>query len=157
MEGAEDGGREVGPGDRDQAAKFYGDAFGFVREADGTKMKIADSTDRFELGFERKPPTIDRYHVKDHICLSVPDVPAVTSMLSAKPAANTFREIENHQLGNGKHVAELYDLDGNRVELMEPPKTEKSTATKGLGPDITRESEASAANGAAPAQRARSK
>ena len=120
-------------------------------------MKIADSTDRFELGFERKPPTIDRYHVKDHICLSVPDVPAVTSMLSAKPAANTFREIENHQLGNGKHVAELYDLDGNRVELMEPPKTEKSTATKGLGPDITRESEASAANGAAPAQRARSK
>src|SRR5256885_1725669 len=115
-------------GDRDQAAKFYGDAFGFVREADGTKMKIADSTDRFELGFERKPPTIDRYHVKDHICLSVPDVPAVTSMLSAKPAANTFREIENHQLGNGKHVAELYDLDGNRVELMEPPKTEKSTA-----------------------------
>jgi len=118
-------------GDRDEAAKFYGDAFGFVREGDGTKMKIADSPDRFELGFERKSATIDRYHVKDHICLSVPDVPAVTSMLSAKPAAKGFREIENHQLGNGKHVAELYDLDGNRVELMEPPKTGESAATEG--------------------------
>jgi lactoylglutathione lyase len=107
--------------DRDEAAKFYGDSFGFVREGDGTKMKIGDSADRFELGFERKPATIDRYHVKDHICLSIPDVPAVTAMLSAKPDAKGFRAIENHQLGNGKHVAELYDLDGNRVELMEPP------------------------------------
>jgi lactoylglutathione lyase len=116
-------------GDRDEAAKFYADAFGFVREGDGTKMKIADGPDRFELGFERKPPTIDRYHVKDHICLSVPDVPAVTSKLSAKTAAKKFREIENHQLGNGKHVAELYDLDGNRVELMEPPKTGESASS----------------------------
>ena len=118
-------------GDRDEAAKFYGDAFGFVREGDGSKMKIADSPDRFELGFERKAATIDRYHVKDHICLSVPDVPAVTSMLSAKPAAKSFREIENHQLGNGKHVAELYDLDGNRVELMEPPKAGEGAASEG--------------------------
>ncbi len=109
-------------GDRDVAAKFYGEAFGFEGTGDNTKMKIGDGPDRFELGFERKPATIDRYHVKDHICLSVPDVPKVTAMLSAEPAAKNFREIENHVLGNGKHVAELYDLDGNRVELMEPPK-----------------------------------
>jgi len=109
-------------GDRDEAAKFYGDAFGFEGTGDNTKMKIGDGTDRFELGFERKAATIDRYHVKDHICLSVPEVPKVTTALMAQPAAKTFREIETHVLGNGKHVAELYDLDGNRVELMEPPK-----------------------------------
>jgi len=109
-------------GDREVAAKFYGDAFGFAREGDNTKMRIGDGPDRFELGFERKPPTADRYHIKDHICLSVPDVPKVAAMLKAKPAAKNFREIETHVLENGKHVAELYDPDGNRVELMEPPK-----------------------------------
>ena len=115
-------------GDRDEATDFYAKAFGFAKEGDGTKMIIGSGPDRFELGFERKPPTIDRYHVKDHICLSVPDVPAVTAVLAAKPEAKNFREIENHQLGNGKHVAELYDLDGNRVELMEPPKGEAASA-----------------------------
>lgn len=115
-------------GDREEANDFYAKAFGFVKEGDGTKMTIGSGPDRFELGFERKAATIDRYHVKDHICLSVPDVPAVTAMLSAKPEAKNFREIENHQLENGKHVAELYDLDGNRVELMEPPKGESAAA-----------------------------
>jgi lactoylglutathione lyase len=109
-------------GDRDEAAKFYGDAFGFEGTGDNTKMKIGDGPGRFELGFERKAATIDRYHVKDHICLSVPEVPKVTAALMAEPVAKNFREIENHVLGNGKHVAELYDSDGNRVELMEPPK-----------------------------------
>ena len=33
-----------------------------------------------------------------------------------------YREIETHVLENGKNVAEMYDPDGNRVELMEPPK-----------------------------------
>jgi len=45
--------------------------------------------------------------------------------LKAKPAAKTYREIETHQLDNGKNVAELYDLDGNRVEMMEPPLDRK--------------------------------
>jgi lactoylglutathione lyase len=109
-------------GDRATAAKFYADTFGFVSEGDGSKQRIGDGPDRFELGFERKPPTIDRFHVKDHICLSVRDVPTVAARLRAKPAAKNFREIETHQLDNGKNVAELYDPDGNRVELMEPPK-----------------------------------
>jgi hypothetical protein len=29
---------------------------------------------------------------------------------------------DSHQLPNGKDVIEIYDLDGNRVELMEPPQ-----------------------------------
>jgi catechol 2,3-dioxygenase-like lactoylglutathione lyase family enzyme len=106
--------------DREKAAKFYGDAFGFTR--DGNKMRIGDGPDRFELGFERKPPTADRFHIKNHICLSVVDVSKVVTILRAKPAAQNFREIETHVLENGKHVAEMYDPDGNRVELMEPPK-----------------------------------
>jgi catechol 2,3-dioxygenase-like lactoylglutathione lyase family enzyme len=62
------------------------------------------------------------FHVKNHICLSVPDVPGIAAVLQAKPAASKYREIETHVPENGKHVAELYDPDGNHVELMEPPK-----------------------------------
>jgi len=109
-------------GDRAGSSKFYADMFGFVSEGDGSKQRIGAGPDRFELGFERKAPTVDRFHAKNHICLSVRDVPSVASRLRAKPAAKNFREIETHQLENGKNVAELYDPDGNRVELMEPPK-----------------------------------
>ena len=108
--------------DKQAAWDFYSKAFGFVKEGDGSKMTVPDSPDRFEIGFERKEGTIDRFHVKDHICLSSPDVPKVTAALSAKPEAKNFKEIENHSLGSGKNVAELYDLDGNRVEMMEPGK-----------------------------------
>ena len=71
----------------------------------------------------KKTPTIDRYHVKDHICLCGPDVPKVTADLQARPAMSEFPKAiaDIHQLGYGKHVIEIYDLDGNRVELMEPP------------------------------------
>jgi catechol 2,3-dioxygenase-like lactoylglutathione lyase family enzyme len=108
--------------DKQAAWDFYSNAFGFVKEGDGSKMSIPGTPDRFEIGFERKEGTIDRFHVKDHICLSIPDVPKVTAALSAKPEAKNFKEIENHSLGSGKNVAELYDLDGNRVEMMEPGK-----------------------------------
>lgn len=111
--------------DRETTWKFYGDAFGFVKEGkDGSKMTVGNGPDRFELGLERKTPTIDRFHVKDHLCLSVPDVPSVSAMLFAKPLYEKFKnpKNENHQLGSGKNVQELYDLDGNRIELMEPPQ-----------------------------------
>jgi catechol 2,3-dioxygenase-like lactoylglutathione lyase family enzyme len=113
--------------DRESAWKFYGDAFGFEKEGkDGSKMVVGGGPDRFELGVEKKTPTIDRFHVKDHICLSVPDVPKVSAMLMAKPEYEKLKspKNENHQLGSGKNVQELYDLDGNRAELMEPPKGE---------------------------------
>jgi predicted enzyme related to lactoylglutathione lyase len=110
--------------DRESAWKFYGDTFGFVKEGDGSKMAVPGSEDRFELGVERKAPTIDRYHVKNHICLSAPDVPKVTAELQSKPAMAEFPKAiaDIHQLGSGKNVIEIYDLDGNRVELMEPLK-----------------------------------
>jgi lactoylglutathione lyase len=108
--------------DRDESLQWYANAFGFVKEGDGSKMVIGSGPDRFELGVDKKNRTVDRYHVKDHLCLSVPDVPKVTAELNAKPQARDYRTIESHQLPNGKHVDELYGPDGNRIELMEPPK-----------------------------------
>lgn len=110
--------------DREASWKFYSDAFGFVKEGDGSKMAIPGSPDRFELGHEKKPPVEARFHVKDHICLSNPDVPKMTAELRAKPEIKEFPDAiaDTHQLGNGKNVVEIYDLDRNRVEVMEPAK-----------------------------------
>jgi len=115
--------------DRDETTKWYADNFGFVKEGDGSKMVIGSGPDRFEIGVDKKNRTIDRYHVKDHLCLSVPDVPKVTAELNAKPQAKDFRAIESHQLPNGKHVDELYGPFGNRIELMEPPKDSDTSNT----------------------------
>lgn len=115
---------------KEAAWAFYANAFGLEKEGNGSKMTIPGSFARFEIGFERKPATIARYHVKDHICLSVPNVPAVVAMLNAKPMAKNYRTIETHVLGNGKHVAELYDPDGNRIELMEPPQQKAAAVNR---------------------------
>ena len=106
--------------DKQAALDFYNKAFGFTTKGDGFRMSIAGSSQRFEVGFERRPATIDRFHFKDYICLSNPDISEATAALSAKPEAKNFTGIESHSLGNGKKVAELYDLDGNRVEMIEP-------------------------------------
>lgn len=110
--------------DKDVTWKFYGDAFGFIKEGDGSKMVVPGSADRFELGWERKKPEEARFHIKDHICLSVSNVPKMTSVLANKPAIKEFPDAiaDVHQLSNGKNVVELYDLNKNRVEVMEPPK-----------------------------------
>jgi lactoylglutathione lyase len=110
--------------DKDVTWKFYNEAFGFTKEGDGSKMAIPGSADRFEVGWERKDPVEARFHVKDHICLSVPDAPKMTAELKAKPQITEFPDAiaDIHQLGNGKNVVEIYDLDKNRVETMEPLK-----------------------------------
>lgn len=110
--------------DRDVAWKFYSDAFGFTKEGDGSKMAIPGSADRFEVGWEKKKPEEARFHIKDHICLSNSNVPKMTSQVAAKPQMQEFPDAiaDVHQLGNGKNVVELYDLNKNRVEVMEPPK-----------------------------------
>jgi len=110
--------------DRETSWKFYGDAFGFVKEGDGSKMVVPNGTDRFELGWERKPPVEARYHIKDHICLGNDDVPKMTAEIRARPQMAEFPKAiaDVHQLGSGKNVVEIYDLDGNRIEVMEPLK-----------------------------------
>ena len=111
--------------DREQSWKFYGDAFGFTKEGDGSKMAIPGSSDRFELGNEKREPTEARFHIKDHICLSNPDVPKMTAELRARPQIQEFPDAiaDVHQLPNGKNVVEIYDSDRNRVEVMEPLKS----------------------------------
>ena len=119
---------------RPESWKFYSEAFGFTKEGDGSKMAIPGSNDRFELGAERKKnPSEARYHVKDHICLSNTDVPKMTAMIRARPKASEFPDAiaDTHQLSNGKNVVEIYDLDHNRIEVMEPLKPGEEQTQEG--------------------------
>jgi catechol 2,3-dioxygenase-like lactoylglutathione lyase family enzyme len=111
--------------DREVSWKWYHDAFDFTKEGDGSKMAVPDSPDRFELGVEKRAPLEPRFHIKDHICLGSPDVPTMTARLRAEPAIREFPKAiaDTHQLESGKNVVEIYDLDGNRVEVMEPLKS----------------------------------
>jgi catechol 2,3-dioxygenase-like lactoylglutathione lyase family enzyme len=111
--------------DKEAAANFYATILGSENTGEN-KLLVGNGPDRFEIGFERKARTPTRYHIKNHICLSAPDVPKLVAMLKAKPDYKQFREIETHLLPNGKHVAELYDPDGNRIEIMEPPKEQRA-------------------------------
>ena len=116
--------------DKDETWKFYNEAFGFTKEGDGSKMAVAGSADRFELGSEKKAPVEARFHVKDHICLAQLDVPKMTAELRAKSQITEFPDAiaDTHQLSNGKNVVEIYDLDKNRVEVMEPLKAGEKDA-----------------------------
>jgi catechol 2,3-dioxygenase-like lactoylglutathione lyase family enzyme len=110
--------------DREATWKFYSDAFGFTKEGDGSKMAVPGSADRFEVGWEKRKPEEARFHIKDHICLSNTNVPKMTAEIAAKPQMKQFPDAiaDVHQLPNGKNVVEIYDLNKNRVEVMEPPK-----------------------------------
>ena len=91
--------------DRDETWKFYSDAFGFIKgETDGSKMEVPGSTDRFELGWEKRKPEEARFHIKDHICLSNANVPKMTSQVAAKPQMKEFPDAiaDVHQLGERK-------------------------------------------------------
>jgi hypothetical protein len=99
-------------------------------------MAIPGGNDRFELGSEKKKnPSEARYHVKDHICLSNTDVPKMTAEIRARADAGEFPDAiaDTHQLSNGKNVVEIYDLDHNRIEVMEPPKAGEGQASEGAG------------------------
>jgi catechol 2,3-dioxygenase-like lactoylglutathione lyase family enzyme len=118
--------------DREATWKFYSDAFGFTKEGDGTKMAVPGSPDRFEIGWEKRAPAEARFHIKDHICLSNTNVPKMTAEIANKPQAKEFPDAiaDVHQLGNGKNVVEIYDLNKNRVEVMEPPKTGEAASAE---------------------------
>ena len=128
--------------EREESWKFYNDAFGFIKEGDGSKMQVPGSADRFELGWEKRKPEEARFHIKDHICLSNANVPKMTSQVAAKPQMKEFPDAiaDVHQLGNGKNVVELYDLNKNRVEVMEPPKAGDVTTADATPPSTAADS-----------------
>jgi hypothetical protein len=57
----------------------------------------------------------------EHFCLEVPDVHKAVEKLESRPAFKAYgREITVSLGHNHKWLANLFDPDGTRIELMEP-------------------------------------
>lgn len=116
--------------DLDASMKFYGDILGFREIWRGSPspkvlswvhMQVPDGQDFFELMLYSRPLTSEQLGVKNHLCLVVPDIEKAVAALNARPARKDYtRPIEIRTGVNGKRQVNLFDLDGTRIELMEP-------------------------------------
>ena len=112
-----------------ETAKYYIDVLGFREfwrgSADGKTVSYSnlyapegDEYVEFILG--APPTTLDRKGTVYHIALEVPDMDAAIAKLNANPARKDYKRTIEVKVGrNHKRQCNLYDPDGNRVELME--------------------------------------
>ncbi len=117
-------------GEFDASMRFYGELLGFQeiwRGSSGGKvlnwvnMRVPDGEDYVEFMLFDKYPSTDRLRTMHHICLEVPDIEQAAAMLAARtyPAGN--KPATEMKVGvNGKRQINFYDVDGTRVEIMEP-------------------------------------
>jgi lactoylglutathione lyase len=117
-------------GEFDASMKFYGELLGFReiwRGSSGGKtlnwvnMQVPDGDDYVEFMLYEKYPTTDRLRTMHHICLEVPDVEKAGALLASRPYPSGSKPPTEMKAGvNGKRQINYYDIDGTRVEIMEP-------------------------------------
>lgn len=83
-------------------------------------MRVPDGRDYLEWMLHGNTPEPDRYGVRNHLALEVPDCAKAFAILKARAASKDFR-MDDMKVGvNRKRQVNIYDPDGSRVELMEP-------------------------------------
>ena len=117
-------------GELEASLKFYGEILGFRetwRGSSGGKtlnwvnMQVPDGEDYVEFMLYEKFPTTDRLRTMHHICLEVPDVAKAGDVLKSRPYPAGSKPPTEMKVGvNGKRQINYYDIDGTRVEIMEP-------------------------------------
>lgn len=110
--------------------KFYGDILGFKetwRGSSGGKtlnwvnLRVPEGEDYVEFMLYEKYPTTDRLRTMHHICLEVPDVAQAGALLATRKYPEGSKPPTEMKAGiNGKRQINYYDVDGTRVEIMEP-------------------------------------
>lgn len=117
-------------GELDASMKFYGDILGFQETWRGSaggqtlswvNLRVPDGEDYVEFMLYEKFPSVDRLRTMHHICLEVPDGEKAAAILAARPYPEGSKRTTELKVGvNGKRQINTYDVDGTRVELMEP-------------------------------------
>ena len=118
----------IGP--LEPAMKFYRDLLGFQetwrgsssgRQLSWVNMKVPDGDDYIEFMLYSKEPDAAQRGVRNHVCLVVPEMQTAIATLESRPARKSYTRPIEAQVGtNRKRLANLFDPDGTRVELMEP-------------------------------------
>jgi len=112
-----------------ETLRFYAELLGFREfwrgSADGKSISyvnlFAPEGDEYvEFIMGEKPATLERKGTVFHMALEVPDMDAAIAKLNANPARKDYKKLLEVKVGkNHKRQCNLYDPDGNRVELME--------------------------------------
>jgi catechol 2,3-dioxygenase-like lactoylglutathione lyase family enzyme len=88
---------------------------------DWVNLRTPAGEDYVELMLYAELPPPESRGSKNHVCLFVADVAASVAAIEARPARRSYiRPIEIKVGRNRKRQVNLFDPDGNRVELMEP-------------------------------------
>jgi catechol 2,3-dioxygenase-like lactoylglutathione lyase family enzyme len=117
-------------GELEASLKFYRDLLGFQEIWRGSasgkvlnwvNLRVPDGEDYVEFMLYDKYPSIDRLRTMHHICLEVPDVPKAAAILATRKYPEGSKPPTEMKAGvNGKRQINFYDIDGTRVEIMEP-------------------------------------
>ena len=116
-------------GSLDASLKFYGELLGFKEIWRGgagktlswVNLQVPDGNDYVEFMLYEKYPSTDRLRTMHHICLEVPDVEKVGEILKGRAYPEGSKPSTPMKEGvNGKRQINYYDIDGTRVEVMEP-------------------------------------
>ena len=112
-----------------ETARFYIDLLGFREfwrgSADGkaasySNLYAPEGDEYVEFILGEKPATLERKGTVYHMALEVPDMDAAVAKLNANPARKDYKHPMEVKTGrNHKRQCNLFDPDGNRVELME--------------------------------------
>jgi lactoylglutathione lyase len=112
-----------------ETARYYIDVLGFREfwrgSADGkttsySNLYAPEGSDYVEFILGALPDTKARKGTVFHLALEVPDMDKAIARLNANPARRDYSQpIESHVGRNHRKQCNLFDPDGNRVELME--------------------------------------
>jgi catechol 2,3-dioxygenase-like lactoylglutathione lyase family enzyme len=112
-----------------ETARFYIDLLGFRefwrgsvdgKTASYSNLYAPEGIEYVEFILGAPPDTLERKGTVYHIALEVPDMDAAIAKLNANPARKDYkRDLEAKVGKNHKKQMNLFDPDGNRVELME--------------------------------------
>ena len=117
-------------GELEAAMKFYGEILGFKETWRGSasgrtlswvNMRVPEGEAYVEFMLYDRYPTGDRLKTMHHICLEVPDAAQAGALLATRIYPAGSKPATELKVGvNGKRQINYYDVDGTRVEVMEP-------------------------------------
>ena len=117
-------------GELEASLKFYGEILGFKetwrgssggRTLNWVNLRVPEGEDYVEFMLYDKYPTGDRLKTMHHICLEVSDAEKAGAILAARSYPAGSKPPTELKVGvNGKRQINYYDVDGTRVEIMEP-------------------------------------
>ena len=131
-----------------ETARYYVDVLGFRefwrgsvdgKNASYSNLFCPEGADYIEFILGARPDTKERWGTVNHLALEVPDMDKAIAKLNANPARKDYKLPMEVKVGkNHRRQCNLFDPDGNRVELMEDHTVDGLPSPMFIGPTFPR-------------------